>query len=475
VPPLKPQVVSGTQNNAAGSYSPFYLRIVREDGEQEITKFSTVFPRGLSGNLTGVPFCPDSAIEAARQATGQQELSGPSCPAGSEIGHSFTGAGVGSVLAWTPGKVYLAGPYHGAALSIVSVTSATVGPFDLGTVVIRFALRINPTTAQVEVDSTGSDPIPHIIEGIVVHVRDIHVYIDRHDFTLNPTSCSTQSISNTITGAGANPADPAGQTPVDVNTRFQAADCQSLQFKPAFKVSTSGKTSRENGASLSVKLTYPKARLGTQTNIASVKVGLPKQLPSRLTTLQKACPDSTFDANPAACPPASRVGQAKAVTPILPVPLTGPAYFVSHGGAKFPELIIVLQGYGFTIDLHGETFISKQGITSSTFRTVPDQPVTSFELTLPQGRDSALAAPGGKLCQATHTVTVRKRTVVRTHGHRHAVVKTMHRQAPGLQMPTAFTAQNGMKIQTVTPIVVTGCSKLAKKASVPKPRSPRHK
>ncbi|HWX45957.1 MAG TPA: hypothetical protein VNY52_11630, partial [Solirubrobacteraceae bacterium] len=329
VPPFKPTVVSGSIDNAAGEYSPFYLRIAREDGEQEITRFTTVLPPGLTGNLSGIPFCSDAQIEAARRASGAQELSEPACPAASEIGHTLVGAGVGSVLAWTPGKVYLAGPYHGSALSIVSVTSATVGPFDLGTVVIRFALRINPVTGQVEIDANGSDPIPHIIDGIVVHVRDIHVYIDRSKFTLNPTSCRPMSIADTITGAGADPANPADQAPVGVTAPYQAADCQNLQFKPLFKVSTSGRTSRSNGASLSVKLTYPNAPQGTEANIHSVKVELPKRLPSRLTTLQKACRDTVFDANPANCPAASVVGHATALTPVLPVPLSGPAYFVS--------------------------------------------------------------------------------------------------------------------------------------------------
>jgi hypothetical protein len=428
IPPFKPQVVSGTQNNDGSSYSPFYLRILREDGEQEITKFTTVLPPGLTANLSGIPFCPDAQIERARQATGREELSEPSCPSASEIGHTLVGAGVGTVLAWTPGKVYLAGPYHGSALSLVSITSATVGPFDLGTVVIRFALRINPTTAQAEIDSTGSDPIPHIIDGIVVHVRDIHTYIDRPNFMINPTNCAALSITNTITGAGADPSNPADQTPVSVSTPFQAADCSSLNFKPSFKASTTGRTSRADGASLHVTLTYPKAPTGTQTNIAKVKVDLPKQLPSRLSTLQKACIDTVFNSNPATCPTASIVGHAKAITPILPVPLEGPAYFVSHGGAKFPELIIVLQGYGITINLHGETFISKKGITSSTFRAVPDNPVGSFELTLPQGKNSALAA-NGNLCNTK------------------------------LTMPTALTAQNGTTIHQNTKITITNCTK----------------
>jgi hypothetical protein len=427
IPPFKPQVISGTQNNDAGSYSPFYLHIVREDGEQELIKFSTTLPPGLTGNLSGIPFCPEADIEAARRASGREELNDPSCPAASEIGHTLVAAGVGSVLAQTPGKIYLAGPYHGAPLSIVSITSATVGPFDLGTVVIRFALDINPITAQVEVSGAQSDAIPHIIEGIVVHVRDIRVYMNRPDFTVNPTNCAPLTITDRIVGSGAGYANPAGQDTLNVTTPFQAADCSSLAFKPAFKVTATGKTSRSQGAGLSVKLTVSGAQ-GTQSNIRSVKVDLPKQLPSRLTTLQKACPDSVFEANPAACPADSKVGTAKAITPVLPVPLEGPAYFVSHGGAKFPELIVVLQGYGFTIDLHGETFISKAGITSSTFHTVPDQPVTSFELTLPQGTDSALAA-NGNLCTAK------------------------------LTMPTAFVAQNGATIHQTTPIAVTGCPK----------------
>lgn len=426
IPPFGPTVISGTQNNAAGTYSPFYLRILRSDGEQEITRFTTTLPPGLTANLNGIPFCSDGQIEAARQASGQREIDAPTCPAASEVGHTMVGAGVGSVLAWTPGKVYLAGAYHGSSLSIVSVTSAVVGPFDLGTVVIRFALRINSLTGQAEIDSAGSDPIPHIINGIVVHVRDIHVYIDRRGFMLNPTGCKHKTIVSTITGAGADPSNPSDQDQVTIATPFQAANCASLAFRPVFTAQTSSKTSRASGASLHVKLVYPRAPQSTQSNIRSVKVDLPKQLPSRLSTLQKACADSTFDANPAACPAASRVGVAKAITPILPVPLEGPAYFVSHGGAKFPELVIVLQGYGITIDLHGETFISKRGITSSTFRSVPDQPVKIFELTLPQGADSALAA-GGNLCKTR------------------------------LKMPTAFTAQNGAVIHQSTSIFVAGC------------------
>ncbi len=443
VPRFKPQVIAGTQNNAGGSYSPFYLRIIREDGEQEITRFSTTLPPGLTGNLTGIPFCPDANIEASKSKTGAEEEANPSCPAASEIGHTIVEAGVGSVLAQTPGKVYLAGPYHGAPLSVVSITSAKVGPFDLGTVVIRFALDINPSTAQVEVSANGSDPIPHIIKGIVVHVRDIRVYMSRPNFILDPTNCTPLSIVNTIDGAGADPANPADEVPVTVSTQFTAANCSSLAFRPAFKVSTSGKASRVGGASLTAKLTFPAGSVGAESNITKVKVALPKQLPSRLTTLQKACPAVQFAANPAGCPGASVVGHAQAITPVLPVPLEGPAYFVSHGGEAFPSLIVVLQGYGITIDLVGTTNISKQGITSTTFKTVPDQPVSSFELTLPQGAYSALAA-NGNLCKAK------------------------------LAMPTVFVAQNGAEIHQSTKIGVTDCRHTAHTKRKAHAKSKRH-
>ncbi|MFZ1155229.1 MAG: hypothetical protein WAN93_10025, partial [Solirubrobacteraceae bacterium] len=433
VPRFAPHVIAGTENNAAGSYSPMDIRVVRGDGEQEITRFSAELPPGVTANLSGVPFCSDADIELSRTKTGAQEEAQPSCPAASRIGHTLVGVGVGSTLAQVPGEVYLAGPYHGAPFSVVAITASKVGPFDLGTVVVRQALRIDPTTAAVTVDGSASDPIPHIIQGIVVHVRDIRVYVDKPSFTLNPTSCQRMNYAVTVDGSGGSFTSSADDVPVLVNDPFQAADCQALQFKPVFKAATTGKTSRVNGASLTVKLSYPKAAQGTQANIRSVKVDLPKQLPSRLTTLQKACPAATFAANPANCPRGSIVGKASAVTPILPVPLIGPAYFVSHGGAKFPELIVVLQGYGITIDLHGETFISKAGITSSTFRTVPDQPVSTFQLTLPQGRGSALAA-NGNLCKST------------------------------LKMPTVFTAQNGMVMRQSTPITVTGCAKHKTKA-----------
>jgi hypothetical protein len=423
---FSPRLTAGTVNSGAGAFSPFALTVTRSDGEANPSGLEVLLPPGLTGKLAGIPLCPEP-----QASTGE-------CPDASQVGTVTAAVGVGGTPLWlpqpgkTPTAIYLAGAYKDAPFSLVVKVPAQAGPFDLGTVITRAGIYIDPNTAQVTVKS---DPLPQILQGVPVDYRTIHVDIGRPGFTLNPTNCDAMAVKATLTAAGGATASPG--------SGFQATNCAKLAFKPSFKASTSGKTSRKTGASLSVKLLYPNTPLGTQANILSVKVNLPKQLPSRLTTLQQACTDAQFTSNPAGCPAVSRVGQATAITPILPVPITGPAYFVSHGGAKFPELIIVLQGDGITIDLHGETFISKAGITSSTFHTVPDQPVTSFELTLPQGPNSALAA-NGNLCTST------------------------------LKMPTLFTGQNGAVIKQSTPITVTGCSKKKPRKAKKARKATRH-
>jgi hypothetical protein len=324
------------------------------------------------------------------------------------------------------------------------------------------------------------------------------VTIDRNGFTFNPTSCEPMSITGTITSAEGASAP--------VSSPFQVTNCAGLGFKPSFTASTQGKTSKANGASLHVKLVPPHegpqstgtpnasptsgtsgssgSASGTsgssaqteEANIAKVKVELPVQLPSRLTTLQKACTSAQFDSNPAGCPSASVVASAKAITPILPVPLEGPAYFVSHGNEAFPQLILVLQGYGITIELVGDTFISKSGITSSTFAHVPDAPVSSFELTLPEGKFSALAA-NGNLCKPTKTETVKKKVTVRVHGRKRTVTRNVKQTVPSsLTMPTEFTAQNGAVLKQDTKIQVIGCPPTRPKAvKKPAKKRKRHK
>jgi hypothetical protein len=404
--PFAPLLAAGTTNIQAGAFSPLTTTISREDGNQDIQTVQLHIPPGLSGILTGIPLCPEAQANAG------------SCSQASEIGKTIVSVGLGGdPFTVTGGQVFLTEGYKGAPFGLSIVNPAKAGPFDLGKVIVRAKIEVDPHTAALTVTT---DQIPHIIDGIPLQIKHVNVTIDRSEFVFNPTNCSAFKLTGSI-GSVEGAIAPA-------EAPFQITNCAALKFAPKFAVSTSGRTSKANGASLNVKLTYPNAPFGTQANIARVKVDLPKALPSRLTTLQKACTNAQFETNPAGCPPASIIGHAKATTPLIPVPLEGPAYFVSHGGEAFPSLIMVLQGYGVTIDLVGTTFISKAGITSSTFKTVPDAPVGSFELNLPQGKFSALAA-NGNLCTSK------------------------------LAMPTEFLAQNGMKINESTPVSVTGCAK----------------
>ncbi len=412
--PFSPSLTAGTTSIQAGGLTPFTMTVSREDGQQNVQQIQLHMPPGMSGLLTGVELCGEAQADAG------------TCGPNSLIGETTVSVGLGGdPYSVTGGKVYITGPYEGAPFGLSIVVPAKAGPYDLGAVVVRGRIEVDPTTSALTVTTNSPSQgyaIPHILDGIPLQIKHVNFVTTRPGFTFNPTNCDPMGVTGSISSVeGSSSA---------VSVPFQVTNCAILGFKPGFSVSTSGKTSRANGASLHVLLTYPKAAFGSQANIGKVKVDLPKQLPSRLTTLQKACPDSTFNANPGACSAGSRIGTAKATTPLVPVPLEGPVYFVSHGGAKFPELIVVLSGYGVTVQLHSETFINKAGITSSTFRTIPDVPVGTFELTLPQGPDSALAA-NGNLCTST------------------------------LKMPTAFTAQNGMVIHQSTPITATGCPKRA--------------
>jgi hypothetical protein len=455
-PRFSPSFTAGLTNLQAGEYGPFTLAFGRSDQDQFVSGVELKTPPGLLGSLAHVPLCPEP--QASQGTCGQESL----------IGHTqvLTGPGADPFLV-TGGQVFLTEGYKGAPFGLSIVVPAVAGPYTLagttghGTVVVRAQILIDPNTAALTVKS---DPLPTVLDGIPLQLKVVNVTIDRPEFMFGPTNCSKLQITGTL-------ASTEG-TSAPVASPFQVTNCASLQFKPKFTVSTSGRTSKENGASLNVKLTYPNAPQGAEANIHSVKVDLPKQLPSRLTTLQKACTAAQFEANPAGCPAASIVGHAKATTPLLPVPVEGPAYFVSHGGEAFPSLILVLQGYGVTVDLVGTTFISKAGITSSTFKTVPDVPVGSFELTLPQGRFSALTA-NGNLCRPTKIVTVRKRVPRRVHGRVVHVLRPVKRTvAQPLVMPTGFVAQNGAQFTQMTKIAVTGCTtnvkkkgKSAKKAS----------
>jgi hypothetical protein len=409
-----PSLASGTTNNNAGSFSELTTTMSREDGQQNIQSVVLHYPAGVSGLLAGVKLC------------GEAEANAGTCGPESQIGETIVSVGLGGdPFTVTGGKAYITGPYDGAPFGLSIVNPAKAGPFDLQQgrpVVVRAKIEVNPTTAALTIttDPSGPHAIPTIVEGFPLQIKHVNVLVNRPDFTFNPTNCTPTQITGAIGSA------EGASSPVQVP--FQVTNCASLKFAPKFAVATSGKNSKTYGTSLAVKLTYPSAPFGSQANIKQVKVELPRDLPSRLTTLQKACTAAQFDANPAGCPAASVIGHAKAITPLIPVPLEGPAYFVSNGGEAFPNLIVVLQGYGVTIDLVGDTFISKAGVTSSTFKTVPDAPVGSFELTLPEGKFSALTALGN-LCTEK------------------------------LTMPTEFLGQNGASLRQNTAVSVTGCPK----------------
>jgi hypothetical protein len=414
--PFSPSLTAGATTDQAGGFTSFSMLLQRGDGQQRIEKLSFTAPAGLSAMISQVPLC------------GEADANAGSCPSSTQIGHAVVTSGPGPypLVVPQPGEpeapIYLTGPYKGQPFGLSIVTPVIAGPFNLGTIITRGSIAVDPHTAQITITT---DPLPQIVKGVPTDLREIDAVVDRPGFMFNPTNCNPQAFSGTATSTTG--------TTTAISSHFQVGSCQSLKFQPKFAVSIPGHASKADGSGLTAKLTYPAVEQGTDADVAKVKVDLPVQLPSQLKTLQKACVAAVFEANPANCPPDSIVGHATVHTPLLPVPLTGPAYFVSHAGAEFPSLTIVLQGYGVTVDLVGSTFISKAGITSTTFNTVPDVPFSSFELTLPQGEYAALgvnlpAKDQDNYCGQT------------------------------LVMPTALIGQNGAEIHQNTPITVNGCS-----------------
>jgi hypothetical protein len=394
-PGFSPSFLAGTNNNSAGSYSPLTIRLTRSDNEQEFSRFSVKLPKGVIGKLAGIPFCPDAAIAAAKARTGphggQEELDAPSGPSASQIGRTLAGAGVGPDLTYVPGSLYLAGPYKGAKLSAVAITPAKVGPFDLGTIVIRQALRIDPTTAEVTTDGSSSDPIPHILAGVVVHARDIRVLVDREAFVLNPTSCAKKTATATVlsgAGASASPISP-----------FQAADCASLGFKPSLSIQLLGGTTRTATPRLKAVVT---ARKG-DANIGRAQVTLPPSEFLEQAHIRTVCTRVQFNAgagNGAECPKASVYGKAKAISPLLDEPLAGPVFLRSSDN-ELPDMVAALHSAKVDIDLVGRIDSTRQGGIRSTFEGVPDAPVSKFVLQM-QGGKKGLIVNSEDICKAKH-------------------------------------------------------------------------
>jgi hypothetical protein len=420
--PFSPSLVAGSTTDQAGGFTNFALLLQRGDAQQRIEKLQFKEPAGLSGMISKVPLC------------GEPQAAQGACPEASQIGHAVVASGPGPYPLTIPqpgepeSPIFLTGPYQGAPFGLSILTHVIAGPFNLGDIVTRAKIEIDPHTAQITVTT---DPLPQIVAGVPTDLRLINSVIDRPGFMFNPTNCSPQEFTGTAWGTPPPGAGGPGATAA-ISSHFGVGSCRELAFTPKLSVTTKAKASKLNGQSLTFKIAYPKGAMGKQAWFNEAKFTIPKQLPARLTTIQQACLAATYEANPEACPPASRIGHAVVHTQVLPAPLEGPVFFVSHGGAKFPDAVVHLQGDGVKIDLVGETLI-KNGATSATFRNTPDVPFESIEVTLPTGPFSEFGA--NLPAKAKNSFCGQK-----------------------LVMPTFFKAQNGLEIHQNTPVAVTGCS-----------------
>lgn len=411
-----PKLEAGTQNPLAGQTSPFALRLSREDGSQELGGLSATLPPGLSGYLKGIPYCPDSALAAVsgEEGTGAAQEANPSCPAASLVGRVTVGAGAGPEPFFTKsGRAYLAGPYKGAPLSLAVVAPAVAGPFDLGSVVVRNALEVNPETAQI---TAVSDPLPTILHGIPLDLRDVRVELNREHFTLNPTSCEPMSVDSTLTSIQGASASPSA--------RFQAAGCDRLGFKPKLSLALKGKHTRGAHPALHAVLTMPATG---QANVARAAVTLPGTELLEQGHIRTTCTRVQYAAGGGGgeqCPAGSVYGHAKAWTPLLDKPLEGPVFLRSNGGEReLPDLVASLGGQ-IHIDLVGY-IDSVHARIRNTFAVVPDAPVTKFVLDM-QGGSKSLLVNSTNLCKARPHATA------------------------------LFDAHNG-KIHDIAPLVTAGC------------------
>jgi hypothetical protein len=407
VPQFHPSLVAGTTDNRAGAFSPLTVTLSRTDQDEDVEDVSVRLPPGLLAILSKVQLCPEAQARAG------------ACGAASEVGTATVGAGPGAdPLFLKGGHVYVTGPYEGAPFGLSIVVPAVAGPFDLGTIDVGARIEVNPSTAAL---SIVSDPLPQSLDGIPLQIRTVNLEIDREDFMFNPTSCQPLAVEGTL---GSSEGITAA-----VSSRFQAADCAALAFKPKLTALTHATASKAGGVHLHVRITSASAP-GT-ANIAAVKLDLPRRMVPRLSTLQRACTAAVFEANPASCPAASAVGTATVLTPLVRQPLSGPVYVVSHGRAATPEIALVLHGEGVILDLVGQTSV-KGGVASAAFRSLPDAPISELDLMLDAGPHSLLAAnlppqARGSMC------------------------------GQSLAMPVELTGQDGAVLKQTPTIAVSGC------------------
>ncbi len=402
--PFHPGFEAAGENDQAGVFTPFDMRLTRSDGEQDMGKFSFVLPPGVVPKLAGIPYCSDAAIAQARGRQGahggQEELDSPSCPAVSQIGTTLGGAGVGSQLTYVPGKLYLAGPYHGDPISAVAIVPAVAGPFDAGTIVVREALRLNPVTHVGEVDGSASDPIPHILKGIPLNVREVRVSANKPEFTLNPTSCEPFAAQATIWGDGT-ALEPLAPHPVDLSTRFQAAGCASLGFKPRLGLKLRGGTKRGRFPALHAVYT---PRPG-DANLSRLALTFPKSEFIEQGHFRTICTRVQFAAGAgfgSQCPKGSIYGHIKVWTPLLDEPLQGPVYLRSSNH-NLPDAVFALHGL---VDIELATRIdSTHGRLRAIVADSPDAPVSRAIVDM-QGGQKGLFVNSTNLCAAKHRARV---------------------------------------------------------------------
>jgi hypothetical protein len=378
--PFGPSLQAGTAQNKAATYSPFLLRAQRSDGQQPLTRLDTILAPGLTGKIAGFSQCSDASIAAAKARSGREELASPSCPASSRLGSTTAGSGVGGELTYVGGQVYLAGPYQGSPLSIVAITPAVAGPFDLGTVVIRFGLDLNPITAQAEVKSSPSDSIPTFLKGIPLQLRDLRVNMDRENFTLNASGCDRRQIKATLL---------ASPSLAELSEPYQASRCGALGFKPELTLALKGSMTRSGHPSLRSTLVPRKG----DSNFAGATVLLPPTEQIDNAHINNPCTRVQFAADQ--CPPGSVLGTARATTPLLDSPLAGPVYFRSNGGEReLPDIVadlhgtfeIILVGFVDSVPIKG----TEKAKLRTRFLNVPDAPVTKFNLNLFGGKRGLL-------------------------------------------------------------------------------------
>jgi hypothetical protein len=410
--PFAPKFAARSTSPKGGAFTNVVVNVARSDGNQELKGIDVDLPPGLSAKLAGVRYCPRAALAAAAANAGAAEAADSSCPKSSLIGSASVTAGSGSEPLHINGKAFLSGPYHGAPLSLAVITPATAGPFDLGSVVVRVALFVDPETAQVH---AVSDPLPHVFGGATLDVRSVVVRIDRDDFSLNPTNCSQMAVGGTLHGGGANPLDPAAFSSKPVSVPFQVNDCDKLGFKPKLYMRVFGGTRRAKSPKLRATLV---ARSG-DANIGRAAVALPKPLILEQASLANVCTRTQFAASE--CPRDSIYGYATAKTPLLDGPLKGPVYLRSSSH-ELPDMVAALRGQ-VEIDLDGR-IDSVRGRLRTTFDTVPDVPVSKFSLTVRGGKKKGLLVNSTNLCARKYRVIAKFKAQNGKHSKQHPRLRT---------------------------------------------------